>query len=331
MLAKFAAGLALFASVAFASEREPGPKPYLIAAIGDSLSAASVANLEGPAQDYVPAPGEADPADPEGGGMTDEELSERLLGIDYGVTNKKTFSWPTGKRIRSQRRLLEQWLKERGETRGLRAFNTSRPGKRASDTEFQAGEVVKAARSGHFSSVLLVTMMIGNNDACSNGHPAGTPDEEVKASLVAGFRKLSEIQQDEPIRVLVSALPRIADLGEERIRLARTRFGVSCEKLRNGIFDLCSPLVTWATEEEHQAKLAVVAAKNQAIFEAVMDARAMFPNLDVFYTDVIFDRRIQAAQLAIDCFHPSPQGQEDISLTLWKAQPWFRLGSVPEP
>jgi lysophospholipase L1-like esterase len=319
--------------VSFAEASES--MPYLIVAMGDSLSAASLANVEGPKRDYDPAlDGPADDAGEESGGIGGQPDPAPLLdalGIDYLKTNKKTLSWPTGQRIRSHRRLLEAWLKEQGNTRKLNAYNVSRPGKRADDLESQAAEIVKASKAGLFHSILYATLMIGNNDACSRSTPEGTPNDKMKASLRAGFRKLSEVVQDTPIRVLVSSLPRIAELGEGRIRLAKTLWGMRCQRIRNGIMSLCEPMVTWKSDSEYREKLAVLDRKNQAIFEAAMEARNEFPNLDIHYSDRLRHERLSADQLAVDCFHPGKMGQEKVSLLLWDDQPWFKLGSVPRP
>src|SRR3712207_9515443 len=63
-----------------------------------------------------------------------------------------------------------------------------------------------------------VMIMIGSNDACADDAPPGITVPKVRASLKAAFEQLAKIQQNEPIRILVSSLPKIPDLGRKEIR-----------------------------------------------------------------------------------------------------------------
>jgi len=180
-------------------------KPYLMAVLGDSISAGSLAD--------VPIPLQGTPEE-KVRKWADEGVSAQLV-----ITNKSTYSWASGLKIRSQYRLLRTWLQKNDPGRRLDVLNVAWPGDRAVDLPAQVERVVEAMASGRYESLYYVTLLIGANDACASAQ--GTPLVKMREQLMQALTRLSSIRQSEPIRVFVVGIPRIPDLGKTRSAIIR--------------------------------------------------------------------------------------------------------------
>ena len=67
-----------------------------------------------------------------------------------------------------------------------------------------------------------------------------------------------------------------------------------------------------------------VKAKNEILEESTLEANQKFPNLDIVYSDRLFNAKIGVPDLAADCFHPNSKGQQKLSMNVWDDQPWFQ-------
>lgn len=281
------------------------PVPYLMAALGDSITAALFAGTSlGDAQV----------------GITLEEVEASHRGARL-FERKDTLSWASGREIDSYYMRLKAVI-EREPGRGLAVRNYAATGNRAADLVAQASAAAADAASGEFLGVKLVTLLIGANDACAGGLE-GTPNESMRASLLAAFAILAGIRQEEPVRVLVSAMPNVPSVAKPEIR-DRTFLGsVTCGELwrKTGI---CDGMLVWSTEAEYRARAAAVAAKNALLRRTAEEARALFPSLSVAFSDRFSAQEYRAADMAFDCFHPNRASQERIAAELWRDQPWFK-------
>lgn len=284
--------------------------PQLMAALGDSITAAALASVPLPASRAQSV--EERVKDWESESLRPEVVSE----------NKRTLSWASGQLIRSHHVYLREHLLQIGDPRPLEILNVAENGNKADDIPAQATKVAAAMAAGIYSRLAYVTLFIGSNDACANG-PDGTPNETMRAHLLQAFETLAGIQQQDRIPVLVAGLVNIPDLNQPKITQRRTVFGESCETVRDGILRFCNPLLSWRTEAEYQRANEIVLGKNRLLGEVSAEASARFPNLQIFYTPVLHAIAIEPFMLAADCFHPASSGQQIISDALWDAQPFF--------
>lgn len=291
-----------------------GTGTYLMGAIGDSISAASLADTSAVSQSATKGRSPAV-------ALTPGELSARSL-----YENKGTFSWASGQDILSHFELLSSYLQGQADPSRLEVLNEAVPGDTTDDIGKQVGNLVWAMNGGQYSALKYVTLMIGANDACSTETPEGTPDARMRQNLMNFFAELAWIHQAEPIHVLVSSLPNIPQLGRPEIRDHSTLMGMSCEEVRSKILGFCTSLTTWNGEAEYESKLAIVEDKNHVLNQAVQDASAQYPSLRIVYSSSLFKQKISIDMLAADCFHPNQAGQQMLSELLWRDQPWFGPG-----
>lgn len=274
-------------------------KPYLMGAMGDSMTAASFSNTD----------------------LGSARNAERIFGL---YENKDTFSWATGKKISSHYMALAKYLKEQKTPASLEYLNVSEPGGQTDKMASQAQKLADAIKTGKYESLLYVTLLIGANDVCSEATPGGMPDEDFKANLKAGFAKLAEIKQSQKIHVLVPGIPRVLEIGRPEIRALKVFAGLTCDKVLNNIMKYCPKFTKWTQADEYREKLKFIRTKNDIMKTAVDEARLEHKNLEIHFTNPLFDMEIGADILSADCFHPNAQGQELLSQILWFEQPWFK-------
>jgi lysophospholipase L1-like esterase len=292
-----------------------GGKPsYLMASLGDSITAATLADTT----TYSPWTGiQLLPPDP------NAPADPLHLPGAKNLENKSSYSWASGQAIQSQYMKLQDYVK-RTEDKGVYELNVAVPGSVSSDMPGQADQIVNAAKSGGFLGVKYVTLFIGANDATSSESPNGTPDSKMHDSLITTFRKLASIQQPDKIRVLVSSIPKIPDLGRPEINNHTDAEFTTCKGIRKDFFTYAdNHLTLWDTQTQYDTAMAVVHDKNALLQSIASEAGSLFPNLDVVFSSAVFNYDIEANDLAIDCFHPNAYGQQKISDRVWAEQPWF--------
>jgi hypothetical protein len=273
---------------------------HLMGVMGDSISAATFARSS-----------TRDRPDLE------EAIGVRVWLPALGNTdNKNTLSWASGLEINSHFVRLKRLFPK------LSVRNVSVPGEKAKGMEAQARELAAALESGDYVSLKYLTVMIGANDVCSED-AAGKPNPEFSEEMKRAFRILAQIRQKEPLRILVSAIPRIPDLGSEEISRTRTVGNVTCDFMRNQVLGFCPTLPRWTTEEEYDIKMSTVEDRNQLLRQLTVELNSEFPQLQIIFSEGFHNGRIVPEYLAGDCFHPNKLGQEEISTSLWREQPWF--------
>ncbi|MCM2322288.1 MAG: SGNH/GDSL hydrolase family protein [Oligoflexia bacterium] len=285
-------------------------RPLLMVVLGDSISAGTLSD--------IPIPRGPDAIRNVVQWYTEGQEASAI------IENKVRYSWASGNRIRSQYALLKAYLRRRGEKRRLEVLNVSVPGAQTADLPEQAEQVVEAMQSGKYSAIVYLTLLIGSNDACSKHYDGGVPVPKMRASLVRTFEILSRALNGTRLPVLLVGIPRIPDLGEDRIRNGPTLFGLSCERVRNRILKLCNPLLMWESWDEYDRNMLVVEERNRMFRLFTDELNQRLPEFDVFYTNRLYNLEIPREILAADCFHPNRFGQEIISLQVWDDQPWFK-------
>lgn len=277
---------------------------YLMAALGDSITAAFLANTS--------------LADPDA-----TDLSSIHFGFADLLTNRSTLSWSTGTDIPSHFNRLKMLLEGTDGTDELKSYNIAVPGDTSEQMFIQAEKLLAKKEIEGYDSVKYVTVMFGANDACTPHFPGGIPLSQMKANLKRGFNELARISQSEPLRVLVGGIPRIPDLGKPAIVSRRTIGDMTCAQFRADIINSCGAMVDWKTDAEYHKDLQSIEARNSVIQEAAEEAGKEHPNLQVVYSNEMYDSPISYNLLAVDCFHPNTTGQALIADKLWAAQPWY--------
>jgi lysophospholipase L1-like esterase len=285
-----ALGLLLGCSIAHATD--------LYGALGDSITAGHRAEtqLGGKGADQL---------------LEDVGLKAKTLWFRDKKANM--YSWASGPKVLSQFVLLNRFLRSNGE-HPVEVVNAAENGKRVADLPKQIEKFAQAIRTQKYERLAYVTMLIGANDVCYD-----TPNDQFRASLENAFSQLAQIKQDRPIRMFVMSIPNIADLGREEINKAVISAGITCGAFRNRL-NACRNVLKWETQEEYEQRREVVRKKNDILREVATKA---YSNLDVRYSNALFESRIEVTDLAIDCFHPNRTGQEKLSKLAWQAQPWF--------
>jgi lysophospholipase L1-like esterase len=278
---------------------------YLMGIVGDSISAGTFADsrVKTPEGNEEPSP------------LDNTQPRVPFLG---NKENKETLSWASGRELESHGRRLEKNFQNQ-EGAKLVVRNVSVPGEKAKDLVAQIEELAKAMSENQYKGMPYVTLLIGANDACEY-----TELDSFKKSLKEAFARLAEITPETRIAVLVSAIPKIPELGRPEILRMRGGGNFSCKTLRDGILRFCTRLTKWETEEEFNEGVEVVKAFNSALQEEALAATAAHPNLDVRFDDSFYREPIRPSDLAADCFHPNADAHSRLSETLWKAQPWFQ-------
>lgn len=277
-----------------------------MASIGDSITAGTFANTS--LKDFSVPP---------------EKPWRDVSVFKWIATNvwlqNKTVSWASGAFIKSHFGLLRDYLEEIEPDSTLEMINAAVPGNRSVDLLPQAEKVLELMQSKKFTRLKYVTLMVGANDLCWGN----TGDIKMGNYLMSIFEILSKIEQDK-IPILVSAIPRIADLGLDDVRNSFTVGGALCARVLKRIFPACPSMTNWSTPFEYHQRLQLLENKNHLIEFIVTEAQSRFKNLDIFYTDAVSRVEVSSKYLAADCFHPNSKAQAEISRALWQAQPWFK-------
>lgn len=303
-----------------ASSNADSSKRLLMVSLGDSLTAATFAdtslhekNSRLPELEKWPDPNYQDPL---------KEWLDHRFSDGYSIANKATLSWASGTELFSHYRFLQKYLQEIGEPQSLDVLNFAFPRDQTDDLDHQVRQLIEAMRSGKYSVLKYVTLMMGSNDACRKVQNKESL-QKMRINLMSAFSKIAQLHQTEPIRILIVGIPQITELGSEYIRRLSHPLGRDCEHVRNHVLHFCDSLLMWKTAEEKKEKEAVIKERNQLIEETSWEAAKKYPHLDIYFTRRLSEVPVTEDILAMDCFHLNQLGQTQISEELWMAQPWF--------
>jgi hypothetical protein len=169
-------------------------RPDVMFTVGDSISAGFIASTH------------AVPGIPDGvKSLIPHQAntwSSAVKGSNLIGDNKDRYSWSSGQDIYSHYIYLRDYLKKT-QVNELVVQNVAHTGAVVSGLAKQADEILDLANSGKYRTVKYITVFIGNNDACFD-FPGGTPNDDFEKNLDGFFDKISKIDQDEKIRILVS-------------------------------------------------------------------------------------------------------------------------------
>ncbi len=285
---------------------------YAMGVLGDSISAATLADVPLPSQCRT-------------GAFSDQCVQDWVGSQDRLIyTNKRNLSWASGRRIHSHFRMLQEFMVGANPGASLEVLNHARPGATAEELPAQARALVEEVARRGLRGPIYVALTIGSNDACAAAESGSAGDVELgiirmQAGLLGLFDELS--RSAPAARVLVVSPPSIPVLGQERFIHATTVFGLSCGRVRNGILRFCNGLTAWSTRAEESRALAVMARFHRALAESVRSPGHR--QIEVVLSTRLLEIAPAFQDLAGDCFHPSALGQERIAESTWNDQPWF--------
>lgn len=286
-----------------------------MAILGDSIAAGTLADVPIP---NAPTPEES-------------VLKWREQGVqaDFIYTNKKTLSWGSGEKIQSHYLMLREWRAARGIQAPLEVANLAVPGAETGDLLVQVNKLLEIMRTGNYESLEYVALTVGSNDACNFSSNQYVPEELLRRHLIEALSALtwgvrSMVRIPIPIRVLLIGAPRIPNLGVPGFVEAPTLFGLSCGMVRDRILRYCRPLTVWNGLAEYYDRLAVVERVNGILKSVALEMSGEFPDLQVVYSNRLYQLEIPLGALAADCFHPGRWAQEQIAKRTWEDQPWFQ-------
>ncbi len=284
--------------------------PVVMVSFGDSITAAAFANTSaGLPTSFLPTILNL--------GNLSRLFQQNLIAT--AIENKQFWSWASGVAISSHYNRLKSYYRQ-SQNRELQMINMAVSGSVASDVVLQVKKFSDAIARTPSTEIAYVTMMIGANDACNQ-----LDTNVVAAKLAESFDLLAKIPQIGKMKILVSSIPQIYDLGQPAIRNRRTgTLLLTCEKVRSDILKFCNPLTHWKDEPEFLSRVRAVNGMNEILQNTVADANLKYSNLDVRYSDALVKQPLTFGILASDCFHPNIRGQQQVSEMLWKDQPWFK-------
>lgn len=304
---------------------QSGKRHDLMATAGDSISAAFIANTT-----------TSRPEDPSNVDIGEDSAS-RLISVNYSgqpfslrlwlaqfFNHKYTFSWGTGLNVQSHYVRVREIISRDEPNVIVDAKNVAFSGATSSDLSRQAKKIVASWRLGNFENLRYVTLLIGANDICFDHVSVETmPSVTIDSNIRAFFKELSKIKQKEPIRVVMSALPRIPDIGQPEVLNHVLPSGKTCAYKLYQQDRLCNGLSQWNTPQEYAARIAVVEKMNSILKNLSMEMQHVYPQFQIAYSEQFYHRKIVVEKLARDCFHPNRLGQDEISAVLWADQPWW--------
>lgn len=244
----------------------------------------------------------------------------RQKAIETLVENKELWSWASGVGVSSHFMRLKKYLKSTTGSNDLQVVNMAVSGSVASDVVEQARHFATAMMESPSTEIKYVTILIGANDTCD-----GVSPEETASSMEKAFDVLASIPQKKPVRILVSSVPQIDQLGENKIKKHITgNFLLSCEVVRSKLLKFCNNITHWSNDSEHEANAMKVQQTNLLLESSVNAARLKHANLDIQFSNALSQEDLKFNVLASDCFHPNIAGHQQIAEKLWNDQPWFK-------
>jgi len=302
------------------------PKEDLVISVGDSITAGFLANTsatsgteldqdEDRIQEYE--------ISALGTGNTSMHIIPPELWFAQLFNHKDSYSWASGKKIRSQFVRLAEFFHVTSPEILLEAKNVALSGAKTDDLTRQANEIVSLWKAGRVQNIRYLTFLIGANDICLNPKKGTVTDEEFKEHFRDFFARLAQIHQSEALRIIISSLPKIPDLGQPEIGNHVRPSGTTCAHQQLVVDHSCNRLIKWDTSEEYEQNVAIVEHTNEMIHALSLEIAENYPQFEIKYSDRLYHEKIQIGHLAEDCFHPNRFGQELISRLIWQDQPWW--------
>lgn len=310
-----------------AFSEESTPLPHSMAALGDSMTAAALANLR--RQDAIQPWFQAY--------FVGEGLNWTLLTSTFGsergmtVIDRRHLSWATG--LDPYHRMTSHGSRLRylaGGDLEIANFAVSGAalGHRDDDPgnmyETQLPKLFEWSRNElHQEAPDYVVVLIGANDICEKTTADMTPVNVYEQRITDTVDQLTARSPN--TRVLLTALPNIEALRSVALdkRLMPPMLS-KCQDAWNLVYrDACHTLTLEADPAE-RAKVAERVRAYNSVLQKVADTKSAAIGDRVRYAGATYEAAFTPDMLAVDCFHPNYQGQDVISQASWSSSWWTK-------
>ena len=169
-----------------------------------------------------------------------------------------------------------------------------------------------------------VTYLIGGNDMCAESADELTSENDFYNFNRSNLQKL--LQANPRSKILVSSLPMVDQLSDKmrNVRIFKTsNFFMRNFKCQNmwTLANFCQTLTQPQSPRDQEVIAARIRAFNQILEEIVVDLSVDHPG-QIKYSSAFQNIDFQPAQLSMDCFHPSFEGQNTLADETWKDSFW---------
>lgn len=261
------------------------PTRGLYIALGDSITTALGAHLQGPSIDAI------DPA---------------------ALENKYTKSWSTGEDIVSLLKRLKSRSLARKDNVTWTGINYAISGAFISTVlQKELPQLIQSVKDQK-PDQLIVSLLIGGNDLCAmTSGFNGTEQSRMEANLDT---LISAIQREFPnlkTQIILVSPPEMSDLGLPAIKNAVNQFGLTCSVVRDQLAQICPRYTIW-----NNLQIKAELEKEIQSFDHLIDRlKSKYPQSIV--TSYLNREKFVASDLAPDCFHPDEKGQQKIADRVW--------------
>jgi hypothetical protein len=290
------------------------PSAKIVAAMGDSLTAAFFADTKHPVS-LLPS-------------QAKEVLSHGTVLVPQlqflgeppqFLTSPNNFSWATGAQSNSHAQRVSACLNE-----PLKTLNVAKVGAKTDQLSAQAMKIRKAVLADP-SVIEYVTLFAGANDLCGRkGKDRNLDLTLVRTNILNALGVLNTLKQEQRVKILLVGVPAVASLRFAEISEAVVWGGAKCGLVRDQILNSCPSLIEWNTPAEYQGAVEEIQNFNRLLMDIVDRQAHLFPNLALAYADSASSERVPVEDLASDCFHYNVSGQRKLAEWTWSQQPWFK-------
>jgi len=307
------------------AERERVPLPRSMGALGDSMTAAALANFK--RQDGIWPWSQAYLAG-----------EAAVLGVLFGgfgtdaamkVVDRRHLSWATG--IDPLHRMMSHGSRLNYMTKGnVKLGNFAISGAHAGPREGYRSNLVDAQLPNllQWSRETLgqeapdyVVILIGANDICEENTDEMTPVNVYQNRVATAVDTV--LARNPASHVLISSIPNIEAL-RETAREARLMPPVlsRCEDVwKMAYAKHCGTLTMEADPLERQKISQRVREYNFALKD-IADSRSAQLGDRVRFAEKTYEAQLTPDLLSVDCFHPNPLGQDLIAASTWESSWW---------
>ncbi len=216
-------------------------------------------------------------------------------------------------------------------------FNQAITGSDMSDFADQAQSVVDAAAATTENSAGMITVYLGNNDACADTISEMTSAADFEANYRAGLDILAGAEETGNARIHISAIPSLYWLWESLRNDTQCHIVwqfVPCHNLLDNPVNDCGTGDSYLDPDtihtddgpncvRRKQFHAMIRDVYNPILHDVLQEYVDDQRLPFGYFSNVFGFRFQAEDINKgDCFHPSITGQALLADREWRASPW---------
>jgi lysophospholipase L1-like esterase len=170
-----------------------------------------------------------------------------------------------------------------------------------------------------------VPILMGHNDVCQDSFASIPSDAEFGANVRTGLTQLSNgLPNGATVYVMaIVDIYKLWELGDQLTALGIIDCRLIWATSLFGIFPCATMLSPLNTEADRQYTRGRIIAFNNILQDLVTEFNDADSHHYYEFTDVTFDTPFTAEMVSpFDCFHPSAEGQTELSAETWEAGPF---------